>query len=408
MGARTPGNEDWLAAPDDTVLAVEQRRARRRAVRNIASLRLDNIAKVLTHERYWTRDFVQVFLDRCDLWILDDPHRAATFAAYGPRLAERIRVGEQVDDVPSAAEHASRVLRARGIVADTLRTVGNLDGAREILAGAYRFCARQSVSRDALAELHRRRALLVAADDLEQAKLYLGAAIDLAREIGDHPPRGEIHLARAWLLMNRGSSSGLEELALAVSSSNPRRPRSSTVFAVALDRLWRLVTRVPSLAVDEEPRALRAVHRAQRRLYGHSNKSVGKTMLYWTEALLTRRLGIERHTERRLLLARDNFLVLGATVQAFLVHFDLADFYGRQGLWEKARETLAAAGRLTADLEPLAATLLTRGRAVLEQTQSFRVLRHDACALLPMPSAPAALLPTPPADAREGTILARG
>ena len=407
MGGKTTGNVDRPAAPDESHLVSQRQRARKRAVRNCGALTVDNVHKVLNHERYWTKVFVEVYLDRCDHQILDDPSATAVFAELAPRLVERIRIGEHLEELPSIAERSSWWLRAQGLRADARRVRGDAAGAGEALAEAYAHCSRQRVRRQALAELHRRRALWLAATDPAEAGRFLDASIDLGRGLGPWPRRGEAHLARAWLGMRGHPPSGLVDLAQAMALSNPRRPRSSVVFGLALDRLWRVLAEVPSLAVDEEPAALNAIHQAQRRFFGHSTKSVAKTMLYWIEALLTRRLGVARHTERRLRLASDAFVVLGAEVEAFLVQLDLAHFLFEQGPVDHAAERLAAASRFAERSGERPTAVFKKARAALGEADAFRAVRRAACDLLPRAHSPAVLLPSPPLGGADPSRLGR-
>lgn len=409
--------EDAPDAPKKQPSPAALARARRRALRNIAKLDLDSLGKVLGHERYWTRAFVDLFLERCDIHLLDDFPLGKAMAELAPRLARRVGLGYGPDEIASQAERASFWLRAQASWIDALRVSGDAAGCAYAVREAYELCASQRVNRFVLADLHRRRALWRAAHDPAEACLFLDESIQLARELGEMTHRGEAHLARAWMRLVAPRPAGLLDLARAVELCHPRRPRSVAAFTVALDRVLRIVTREPAIAVDEEPESLRTIRRARRRFFNHSTRSPLKARLYWAEALLARRLGVDRHTERRLGMALETFVSLEMGMEAFLASLDLAAFFERHARHGEALQVLGRAEQhLDLERNPADASsvrrvsareILERGRELLGDSRAFHELRHEATSLLPSTPAPEALLPAPPATGQDPSLLER-
>ena len=86
MSKKISDNRKSAKVPAD--LAAERQRARER----IRYVRPEIAGKVLGHDRYWTVQFLDLYLERCDETAFDVPSDAYLLAQHLPEVARRIRV----------------------------------------------------------------------------------------------------------------------------------------------------------------------------------------------------------------------------------------------------------------------------------------------------------------------------
>ena len=266
------------------------------ARRRLGYVTPDNVSKVLSHDRYWTPEFLHQLFRKADEARFDDPQAAFRLAQVLPGLAERIpwaRFGDPQIQRPWT-------VRATALHMETADMVGQVDLARMLSARA---AAIRPVPRFIAAELYRRQgAVHLRQGLLSPARLKIEQARNIYRSLDrglDHDLAETIFLDAAA----GGSPVGLAEIVVLV------RMRRSNISPILLGALWGLVQRIysPLVGPDAVEAALRWLLSALERhkdIYRRGPGGLPKALIVWNEGAALARLGIERLARIRLQRAR--------------------------------------------------------------------------------------------------------
>ncbi|MEM9554733.1 MAG: hypothetical protein AAGC60_10775 [Acidobacteriota bacterium] len=324
-------------------LSEEQKKARDR----MRLVTPETSYKVLGHPRYWTVEFLRLYLDHCDAVALDDPDAACTMAEQAPMLAQRIRVGERSGEFPNEAQKRSLRLLALAVHGSCCRASERLRQAQECFDACEAFLA-EGVTLEAAAELKRRQAGLLGMRGDTRALRLVDEALEIFARASGLEGEAEALLLRAALEHRFQRATGLADASRAMRAARLTTDRGQRTVEAALHFLtFTLLDERPTIV--EQQQAYRILQAVKKRL-AHRPKSLRKMKVFWIEGLLLSSLGITRHAVRRLAKARDGLLSLGHAFELALVSLDLACAHLEDGEPERARR-LAAATR--SDLEEL-------------------------------------------------------
>ena len=109
----------------------------RKARRRIQLITPENSLKVVAKDIYWTREFLQLYLDLCDEFALENPHRAHLLAANAELLVQRISIRERPGSFDSLIEKRSYQVHAKAVVASICRRLGRQSEALEHYRSAF-------------------------------------------------------------------------------------------------------------------------------------------------------------------------------------------------------------------------------------------------------------------------------
>ncbi len=283
----------------------------RHAQRLVRCVRPENARKVLRHERYWTPEFLRLFLMRCDRLRLLDPEAARRLVEPVADLTERIAY-------PSRAVGRSFRLCAVSLVAEIFALTGDRPSADEEFRRVERLISGAKVHRLAAADYFRHRgAVARLRGHRDDAGALLGRSASLYRAAAG---QGEAH-GLAEVLMLRGSAVCSAE-SLAWVRPDLKDPFRNALFDGAW---WGLHQEVSKRVGPEELQAcVRRLRSANRKWYLHRKTTARRVRLIWTEGRMLARLGLDALAAKRLHRARKQAIRLDLPVVVALVVLDLA------------------------------------------------------------------------------------
>ena len=208
-----------------------------KAARRLSYITPDKVRKVLRHDRYWTPDFLSLYLKRCEETRCQDLDAAETLIEPASALVQRIPFAHEADRL-------TWDVRARSLQAEIVALAGCggprfLDRAESILDQARSLLVSGKVQRIAGAEHFRRRAAVLRLQGrTEEAAEWLHRAVDLYRNPEDDPRGLAEALVLHGLIDTPHSIVGLAEAASLVSPS----PAKCRAFENGLfDAAWWLL-----------------------------------------------------------------------------------------------------------------------------------------------------------------------
>ena len=288
---------------------------------------------MVSHDRYWNPEFLQIYLSECELLRLQDAEAAWNQIRWAADLARRIRVDD--GGFSCAGERWFWLTRALILDAEIAAAVGRWDRCTAAFNEAES-TSRKIRDLGLVAELHRRRAsvLMMAGHRDERggpagnAERLLSHSIDLYR-------RGEQGrasaqdlnqgLSEALLLDGCGSGArGVVGLSEAIYRSNPHRGLGQKLFDGALSLLMAKLDD-PGVGLEAYDLISRWIYAAQKRWLSRPRKKCKrKQSLIWAEGRVLSSLGLGRLAERRLGRAWQGFSELGEYESMVLAALDLA------------------------------------------------------------------------------------
>ncbi len=320
------------------------------------------IEVILEQEKYWDLTFLRVFLDRCDEVLFDDPRAGLELAKLAPRLAASIPqrrphewryVGESEKRL-----HRELSVRSHAVLGGAHRAGAGFEEADRAYRVSRQICDSGPVRPETRANLYKRLARLRTAQKrYSDASKLVDFAIEVYRD-RDQEYYADALLMKGYVLGESGRhAEAIPFFGEALQLTKPMRRSSSLVkrtFRSAVHNLANAVSR--GCGPDDVIAAHRFVKEAKK-FYVKKPSSINKHKLNWVEGRVVSRLGSTRLAERRFRGAVEQFLKLGAPLEAAFSSLDLAIIYLRHGQWTELR-TLAA-----------------------ETYDRFRALSHDAEAL---------------------------
>ncbi|MEL7061325.1 MAG: hypothetical protein AAGN46_14980 [Acidobacteriota bacterium] len=291
-------------------------------------VRPENAQKVVGHERYWSVDFLDLYLDQCEELAIDLPRDAYAMGRHAPMLAQRIRVGTAPEEYPTGQARWESVIYATAVYASCCRVAGELtearfalDKARELLAEARD--RRVEIGLRIDAELDRREAAYWATrGDLDAAEALVGRALLNARKVRDEPNLASVYSLRGLLgqLSTRGTN--VSDFSEAMARADIQTNRGRRTFFAALHNLT-IAAATDTHSIDACKTAYLLLETVKSTL-ARRPKSIAKLKVFWVEGLLMARFGLNRHAERKLQKARLGLLALGDRSGFFAASIDLA------------------------------------------------------------------------------------
>ena len=291
--------------------------ALRHARQLIRCVKPENVRKVLRHERYWTPEFLRLFLARCDRLRLLDPEAARRLIGPLADLTERVTF-------PSRAVGRSFRLCGVSLAAEVFELTGDRTRADSEARKAEGLMTGAKVHQIAAADFFRHQgAVARLRGHGNRADAFLDRSVSLYRGSAG---QGEAHgLAEALMLRGRlGSPSAVVELAESLAWVRPdlKDPFRNALF----DGIWWLLHRRVSgrAGADALQACLGWIRAANRKWYLHRKTSARRVRLIWTEGRILARLGMDALAAKRLHRARKRAARLDLPEVVALVVLDLA------------------------------------------------------------------------------------
>ena len=350
---------------------------------------------ILEQEKYWDLTFLQVFLDRCDEVLFDDPRVGLELSKLAPRLAALIprRRPHEWQYVGEAEKRLHRELsvRSHAVLGGAYRAGARFEEADYAYRVARQICNSGPVRPEARANLYKRLARLRTAQKrYDDASKLIDFAIDVYRH-RDQGYYADALLMKGYVLGESGChAEAIPLFGEALLLAKPIRRSSSLVkrtFQSAVHNLANAVSR--GCGPDDVIAAHRFVKEAKK-FYVKKPSSINKHKLNWVEGRIVSRLGSTRLAERRFRGAVEQFLKLGAPLEAAFVSLDLAIIYLRHGQWDElgtlAVETYTSFYALSHDAEALAALKVCMDGAAERTLSEAKIVRaRDAVERLVLP-----------------------
>lgn len=266
------------------------------ARRRLSYIAPDNAQKVLRHDRYWTSELLQLFLQRCETLRLSDPQDSWKMVRWASELASLIRIGEGEGELASRAEKASWLTRALALEGEVAGLVGRSEQSDAAFARAVEVSLGERIQVVAGAELQRRRAAAALREKrFEEARRHLDLSLELFRRLD--PGLG---LSEALLLYGcLGESCGLVGLAEALAHIPPKGRLQEGIYDACLTLLLDKLDR-PGVSFEEYEAVLGWLYVTRKNWFAKRSKSRRKLRLVWAEGRALSCLGLGRLAQRRL------------------------------------------------------------------------------------------------------------
>jgi tetratricopeptide (TPR) repeat protein len=326
---------------------------------------------------YWKPLVFDLYLEKCNERIFENPEAGLALARLAPQLAERVAATHRRLSAPVLR------LRAHALLGSAFQMAGDLAAAEKAFATARK--EEPSVPALEKAELYRRLAYLRLSQRRPEAFQLIDEAIRIHRletNLVDRHDLGCCFLARGHVEYELGDpGQALVDLSAAVNHIDPRR--GSRFYYAALHNL------AGYLADYGSPEQLRVVMdqlRAAHALLGGTKKrSLAKYKLRWLQAVIHARFGQTAKAELTFLEVREGLTELVVPLEVAMVSIDLGLLYLSTGrlaeLESLAGETHRLLHHLGADHDALA-TLLLWHHAARERRVTAAVLKDIRGALM--------------------------
>lgn len=340
----------------------------RKARRRIQLITPENARKVLAKDIYWSREFLQLFLDRCDETAFEDPHAGLRLAEIAPDLVRCIRIGEQPGEFASPMDKRSSEVYARAVFGSALRRAEELTLAAEQYQKAFSLLDSGPITPRSEAELLSRFGFLKSVMGDDRALECFNRSLKLFAKIDDRPGAAQVLVLRAdWFYRVSTSSSfgyAAKDLAKALSKAakDPYDIRSKRVVPAALTNLARLLAEGKATST-ESIAALPLIKQARKGLKRLPLPL--KLRLLWVEGSLNRALHSPLQAVRLFEKVREGFRGIPLPYEFAVVSLEMAVTLLDEGDWEQLQElrkdTIATVRELTADKpDPIAMDFLSR------------------------------------------------
>ena len=325
------------ASNGSTDLATERQRARER----IRYVKPEIAGKVLGHDRYWTVQFLDLYLERCDETAFDVPRDAYLLAQHLPEVARRIRVGPKAREWDTPLEKMGGIVMALAVKGSCCRACGEFEEARLNYERAFKGLKGRKVSAVAMAELHRRFATLQMVQGEEDALEHVEASLSYCEEGRYLPGRATALNLRGIVQRESDPGQSMADFVESIRLSDLRSGRGLRTAESAFHNTLALVAD-GSVGLRDQEAALKLIHRLKGSLKG-TPTSVRKLRTLWLEGRLLGNLRIGRHAIRQLSKARIGLLKLGQLVDFAIVSVELAHVHLLESEPEEALEVARTA-----------------------------------------------------------------
>lgn len=322
--------------------------------------------KILGHDRYWTRQFVALYRQRCDDLMVEAPREAARLAEPLPILVERIRTDDGPGSFDSRHTKRSQLALAYVVREHCRWFVGREDEAAEDRREIDRLFRLGVSDEVAIEDLMRQAVRAISADPPNPAAaldtLSHAARLGCQSKTLELPSLREVLYLRG-LVRQRLGTSGLGDLTLALVlvedvGREKGRGQIERIGRACDYDLLRFTPRIADL------QHLVAASRQLKRRLAPQPKSPAKCRLYWLAGLASSALGLGRWSVRQLTKARDGYRALQRPVELAMVTLDLACEIRADDRPQDAEQLVS---QLVGDLESLGAP-----RAVHEAVSPWR------------------------------------
>lgn len=299
---------------------AEHKAARRR----MSYVTPENCPKVLSKSAYWTRQFLDLYVERCDEAGSHHPREGYVLSRQVPELAARIRVGDEPGDFKSETEKTSARVIALAVAGSCARSFGHLDEAELSLKWAADLAESSRVTSRAACELVRRTAALKYSCDAEDTETWIDRAVELADRLQDTENLVDALVLQGLFLSEAGRGGG-DRLARGVSLADLKTLRGRRAFEAAVHNMALGAVRSGNLV-----EAARWLKRAKRQMARRPG-SIQKARVIWLEGYFSGELGATRYGVRQLEKVRMRFLEMAALPDFVLCSIDLLDLHMSEG-----------------------------------------------------------------------------
>ncbi|MEM9557255.1 MAG: hypothetical protein AAGC60_23555 [Acidobacteriota bacterium] len=348
-------------------LTPEEKKARER-------LRLvtpQNAGKVLRHCRYWSRQFVELLMARCDDLGRSRPDEAALIAEHLPALVSRVRLDDSPESYPHKTAKRSALAMAHVLRDHYSQKIGHRDFVEEDEEALGRLL-QLGLEGYVLAERLKRQAIPVfLSGDPSRALRMLSEAIELATP--NHPRiLHEALSLRGMLRQQALNESALEDFSAALLLVETGGTRGSALFLEAA-----LTMDYDLVRFDADSSTLQSVGgmlKSLRKRWAPRTRCRAKAWLFWLSGTVFARLAIDRYAHRLLTRALDWMSDVGRPFECSMLRLDLALVASSlDDLEGMKRHALAAScGVKSLELSP---DLAARLEPLLRRPDSFEDLR---------------------------------
>ena len=308
--------------------------AQKQARRRLSYIDPQNCGKVLAKPAYWTVEFLELYLDRCDELAFHTPADGWALGQHAATLAGRIRAdGGPSEFADDNAKRSARVIAA-SVQGSCARANAKLADAERWFRFSGSLAAEGKITPRAFCEFLRRSAALKACLYTEDAEESLIQAVKTAERFEEKPNLADalVCMGMYYGTQKRG---GVELLARGLALADPKTPRGRRTLQGAVINMAKGSIR----AGDFESAAawLKTAKRGLARL----ETSLQKLRVSWLEAYFSGMLGSTRYATRNLEKIRHQFLTLESSADYLLCTFDLIEILLNEGADQEIREILA-------------------------------------------------------------------
>ena len=336
------------------------------ARRRLSYITPDNAQKVLRHDRYWTPELIDLYLERCEQARLDDPAAAWKLVRWATELVGLVRVGERPGEMASRAEKVSWQARSLALEGEIAALAGLRDKAEPAFARAAALSTREKIKVVAGAELQRRRAAFALREGRrDEARRHLALALPLFRRLG-----GGAGLAETLLLQGAvADHAAMVALAEALTWASPKGRLEKRLHDASLALLMERLHE-PRVPYEEYEAILGWLYLARKKWFARRSKSTRKLGVIWAEGRVLSCLGLGRLAQRRLATVWQGFSRLGRFEAMAVAGLDLASVLigddERHLAEDVLAETRARILRLSGDAELCRAVSEAEGMTLTE------------------------------------------
>ena len=322
-------------------VADERQRARER----MRYVKPKIAGKVLAHHRYWTIQFLDLYLERCDETAFDVPADAYLLAQHLPEVARRIRVGPKAREWDTPLEKMGGIVMALAVKGSCCRAADEIAEAELCFGRAFGGLGKHKVSPLVMAELHRRYAALLLLKKSEDFSQHIERSLQAAESASFAPGLADALALRGIATTETHPAGAVQDFIEAARLADLRSPRGDRTARASLHNVAYTVA-YRSVSLRDQETALRLLTRLKSSLKG-TPTSVRKLKVLWIEGLLLGNLRIERHSKRQLMKARKGLLGLNDIGSFLVVSIDLyrllVEFGDETEAQDLSRETVAIA-----------------------------------------------------------------
>lgn len=337
--------------------------------------------KILGHDRYWTRQFLARYLDRCDASICERPDDGYRLARHAPELARRIRVGSNARYFDSERDKASAEVWALAVQGSACRSADEMAEAELVFQRAFALLKRRGVGPKAVAELERRYAAYLAVARDAEADEHLERSLEICRRIGYRAGEADALALRGYVSFHAGRPGAVADFVEAMRLADLQTRRGKDTYNSSLQNLTGTLL-LRGKGLREQEAAVVLLQQVKEELKGRS-LSARKVKLVWIEGLMLRNLGVDRHAQRQLNKAREGLFSLKQPLDFTLVSLDLGQLLlsGEEveAVRDLGRDTQEKLTELTDD--PTLLEIISLWPRTASSVEDFLELRRDVAAI---------------------------